>query len=98
MAAFGGELLIAWCRRWGRPARAGAPGSLAGVLGGPLFLNKLIVSQEKPLIYADWIAAGLTRVTDIGYEAVPGLLPAAAIHETCCQKGTPALYRELYES
>jgi len=95
--AFHRELLIAWHKHKGRHTRTSTPESLTDVLNEPLVLNEIIVSQEKPLIYADWIAAGLTRVKDICCEAVPGLLPAAAIHDMLSDKNPRALSR-LYES
>ena len=95
--AFHRELLIAWHKHKGRHTRTSTPESLTDVLNEPLVLNEIIVSQEKPLIYADWIAAGLTRVKDICCEAVPGLLPTAATHEMLSDKNPRALSR-LYES
>ena len=91
------ELLIAWHKHKGRHTRTSTPESLTDVLNEPLFFNELIVSQEKPLIYADWIAAGLTQVKDICYEAVPGLLPVAAIHDMLSDKKPRALSRTVRE-
>ena len=44
-------------------------------------MNPAITTEGKPLIFADWIAAGITRMRDICYEVVLGYLPVSAIHE-----------------
>ena len=67
------------------------------VLNEPLFLNGLITSQEKPLLYTDWIAAGITRVKDICYEAVPGFLPPETLHEILTDSKPHALSRAIRE-
>ena len=57
--AFHGELLMAWHRYKECHTRTQIPESVTDVLNEPLFLNDLITSQEKSLLYTDWIAAGI---------------------------------------
>ena len=75
------ELLIAWHKHKQHRTRTHIPETLVDILNEPLFLNELITVHDKPLFYADWVAAGISRVKDICYEAVPGYLPTRAIHE-----------------
>ena len=75
------ELLIAWHKHKQHRTRTHIPETLVDILNEPLFLNELITVHDKPLFYADWVAAGISRVKDICYETVPGYLPTRAIHE-----------------
>ena len=59
--AFHRDLLMTWHRHKECHTRTQIPESVTDVLNEPLFLNDLITSQEKPLLYTDWIAAGITR-------------------------------------
>ena len=95
--AFHKELLMAWHKHKECHTRARTPESVTDILNEPLFLNELIKFQEKPLIYTDWIAAGLTQIKDICYEAVPGLLPVAAIHEMLTDRNPRTLSRTSQE-
>ena len=95
--AFHRELLMAWYRHKECHTRTQIPELIKDVLNEPLFLNDLITSQEKPLLYTDWIAAGITRVKDICYEAVPGFLPPEALHEILTDSKPHALSRAIRE-
>lgn len=44
-------------------------------------MNPEVTIEGKPLIFKDWIAAGITRIKDICYEVIPGYLPVLAIHD-----------------
>ena len=79
--SFHKELLTAWYRHKDHHARTRSPDSVTDILNESLFLNPVITTEDKPLIFADWIAAGITRMRDICYEVVPGYLPVSAIHE-----------------
>ena len=57
------------------------PKSTVDILQEPLFLNELLSVQNKPLLYPDWIAAGIVHIKDICYEVVPGFLPVSAVLE-----------------
>ena len=59
--AFHRELLMAWHRYKECHTRTQITESVTDVLNEPLFLNDLITSQEKSLLYTDWIAAGIAR-------------------------------------
>ena len=95
--AFHRELLMAWYRHKECHTRTQIPELIKDVLNEPLFLNDLITSKEKPLLYTDWIAAGITRVKDICYEAVPGFLPPEALHEILTDSKPHALSRAIRE-
>ena len=95
--AFHKELLMACHKHKECHTRARTPESVTDILNEPLFLNELIKFQEKPLIYTDWITAGLTQIKDICYEAVPGLLPVAAIHEMLTDRNPRTLSRTSQE-
>ena len=75
------ELLIAWHKYSSLLTRHSDPVSLQAILQEPLFCNPLITLANKPLRFPQWISAGLTRIQDICYLAIPGFLPPPAIHE-----------------
>ena len=75
------ELLLAWEKHKHLRTRTHLPEKLPDILNEPLFKNDLVTVDDQPILRADWIAAGLTQVKDICYEAVPGYLPTRAIHE-----------------
>ena len=75
------ELLPAWDKHKHLRIRTHLPEKLPDILNEPLFKNELVTVDDQPLFRADWIAAGLTQVKDICYEAVPGYLQTRAIHE-----------------
>ena len=79
--AFHKELLNAWSKHKEHRIRMQTPKFTVDILQEPLFLNEIIVVQNKPLLYTDWIAAGILRVKDICYEVVPGFLPVSAVLE-----------------
>ena len=95
--AFLKELLSAWFKHSPCRVRTHVPVSRRDILKEPLFLNKQITVDEVPRFYADWIAAGLTRVKDICYEAVPGFLPILAMHEILTEQRDPTLSRTRRE-
>lgn len=59
--AFHRELIMARHRHKECHSRTQIPESVTDVLNEPLFLNDLITSQEKLLLYTNWIGAGITR-------------------------------------
>ena len=61
--------------------RTDSPESITDIFNEPLFLNPAIITADKPLIFTDWVAAGITRIRDICYEVIPGFLPMSAIHD-----------------
>ena len=79
--AFHKELLNAWSKHKEHRIRLQTSKSTVDILQEPLFLNELIAVQNKPLLYTDWIAAGIVRIKDICYEVVPGFLPVSAVFE-----------------
>ena len=79
--SFHQELLRAWYKHSQYRTRSQTPVSVSDILKEPLFLNGLITSRNRTLIYGDWIKAGIIQVKDICYEIVPGFLRASAIHE-----------------
>ena len=76
--AFHEELLSAWQKF--RPCRFSTQ-TPTTILKEPLFLNKQITISDESLLYRNWIAAGITNISDACYEVVPNLLPVRAIHE-----------------
>ena len=89
--SFHKELLTAWYRHKDHHTRIRFPESVTDILNESLFLNPVITTEGKPLIFADWIAAGITRMRDICYEVVPGYLPMSAIHEILTDQGETPL-------
>ena len=71
--AFHEELLSAWQKF--RPCRFSTQ-TPTTILKEPLFLNKQITISDESLLYRNWIAAGITNISDACYEVVPNLLPA----------------------
>jgi hypothetical protein len=63
--SFHKELLTAWHRHKGYRVRTGSAESVTDILNEPLFLNPEITTEDKPLNFTDWIAAGITRIRDI---------------------------------
>lgn len=86
--SFHKELLTAWHRHKDHHTRTRSPESVTDILNEPLFLNPVITTEDKPLIFTDWIAAGITRIRDICYEVIPGYLPMSAIHEILTDQET----------
>ena len=95
--AFYKELLTAWNKHGEHRIRIQTPESATDILNEPLFLNDLITTQNKPLFFKEWIAAGLTQIKDICYEVVPGYLPAQAIHEILTDQNSRTLSRTAQE-
>lgn len=75
------ELLIAWHKHSSLRIRHSDPVSLSALLHEAIFCNPLITIDNKPLRFPQWISAGITRIQDICYLAIPGFLPPLAIHE-----------------
>ena len=75
------ELLIAWNKHSPLRTRHSDPVSLSALLQESIFRNPLITLDNTPLRLPHWISAGLTRLRDICYLAIPGFLPPMAIHE-----------------
>ena len=95
--AFHKELLSAWFKHSPCRVRTHVPVSRRDILEEPLFLNKQITADEVSLFYADWIPAGLTRVKDICYKAVPVFLPVLAMHEILTEQRGRTLSRTRRE-
>ena len=89
--SFHKELLTAWHQLKDHHMRTRPPESITDILNEPLFLNPAITIEDKPLIFTDWIAAGITRIKDICYEVIPGFLPISAIHELLTNQETQVL-------
>ena len=101
--AFNKELLYAWINHKCYQERTDIPDSLSDIFTEPLFRNKLINVNNKPLFFRDWVSCGLVCVKDICYEAVPGFLPIKAVHEilmahdSCRDRSFNQTARELSE-
>ena len=95
--AFHKELLTAWFKHSKQRTRTQIPSSVTDIINEPLFLNTLISVQNKPILYTDWITAGITRIKDIVYEFVPGFLPEHAIHEILTDQNPRPLSRTIRE-
>ena len=97
--AFHRELLMTWHRHKECHTRTQIPESVTDVLNEPLLLNDLITSQEKPLLF--YTRIGLQQVShvvrNICYEAVPGFLPANALHEILTDSKPHALSTTIRE-
>ena len=93
------ELLMTWRRHNECHTRTQIPESVTDVLNEPLLLNDLITSQEKPLLF--YTRIGLQQVShvvrNICYEAVPGFLPANALHEILTDSKPHALSTTIRE-
>ena len=99
--AFHKEVLCAWINHKCYHERTDVPDSLSDIFSQPLFRNKLINVNNKPLFFRDWVSCGLVRVQDICYEAVPGFLPVNAVHEILMDHDsckTRHFYRHLHNS
>ena len=79
--SFHKELLTVWYRYKDLHMRTESPESVTDIFNEPLFLNPAITTADKPLIFTDWVSAGITRIRDICYEVIPGFLPMSAIHD-----------------
>jgi len=75
------ELLRAWAKHEQFRTRTDLPTSYMDILQEPLFKSNLILHNDAPIYYKNWIDAGLLQVRDLCYLAIPGLLPIPAIHE-----------------
>jgi len=75
------ELLRAWTKHQQFRTRTDLPTSYMDILQEPLFNSNLILHNDTPIHYKNWIDAGLIQVRDLCYLAIPGLLPIPAIHE-----------------
>ena len=60
-------------------------------------MNPEVTIEGKPLIFKDWIAAGITRIKDICYEVIPGYLPVLAIHDVLTDEDPRTLSRTTEE-
>ena len=79
--AFHKELLNAWSKHKEHRICMQTPKFTEDIIQEPLFLNELINVRNKPILYTDWIAAGIFRVKDICYEVVPSFLPVSSVLE-----------------
>ena len=101
--AFHKELLCAWINHKCYHERTDVPGSLSDIFVEPLFRNKVINVNNKPLFVRDWVSCGLVRVKDICYEPVPGFLAVKAVyeilmdHDSCRDRTLIKTARELSE-
>ena len=75
------ELLRAWLKFKQHTERINSPSVYIDILNEPLFKSTLIQYEGILPYNKTWITAGITRIKDICYEAIPGLLPIEAIHE-----------------
>ena len=64
-------------------SRSSSPQTRGDVLAEPILFNRNILDRDTgpPLVSPFYVKYGLTRLTDIAYSVVPGLLPDAAVHE-----------------
>ena len=79
------ELLTAWHTHADYHQRIYPPITLPIILKEPLFHNPLISANNAPLLYSDWIKAGVLSIEDICYSVIPGFLPPLAVHELLTQ-------------
>ena len=77
--------------------RTEPPESVTDIFNEPLFLNPAITTAYKPLIFTDWVAAGITRIRDICYEVIPGFLPMSTIHDILTEDTTRTVSRTTEE-
>ena len=75
------ELLSAWQKFGPCRFRTQTPTIVTVILNELLFLNKQITINDEPLLYRNWISAGLTKTSDVCYEVIPSFLSVRAIHE-----------------
>lgn len=90
-------LLRAWLRFKPQLVRTNLPSVYTEILDEPIFRSDLIQHDDQPLFNSAWIAAGVVRIRDIYYEAIPGLLPIEAIHEMISSQGG-AMTRTLHKT
>ena len=88
MPIFHKELLLAWQQYKHLLTRTNIPDNVQNILTEPLFQKELITLNDQPLpAIANWVTAGVTQVTGICYEVVPGFLPTNAVHELLIEQG-----------
>jgi len=75
------ELLRAWIKFQQHVERINSPSVYTDILNKPLFKSTQIQHDDILPYNKTWITAGITRIKDICYEAIPGLFPIEAIHE-----------------
>ena len=76
------ELLTTWNKYREHVERKDIPKNIEDIMQEPIFKNPHITSCDNtPLLYKDWVEAGITKIRDITYEVVPGFLPAIALQE-----------------
>ena len=73
--------LSAWQKFRPCRIRNQTPTTVTDILKEPLFLNKQITISDEPLLYRNWIAAGIINICDVSSEVIPNFLPVRAIHE-----------------
>lgn len=78
---FHSELLIVWYKHKRLRTRIHIPDKPPDILNEPLFHNDFITVNNQRLAHSDWVAAGITQVKEICYEAIPDYLPTRAVHE-----------------
>ena len=78
---FYSEIINTWFSLDGR--RSAPPQTRGDVLSEPIFFNKNILDTSTSLPLVNHVIAkkGITRITDVSYSVVPGLLPVAAVHK-----------------
>ena len=74
-------MLSAWQKFGPCRFRTQTPTTVTVILNEPLFLNKQITINDEPLLYRNWISAGLTKTSDVCYEVILSFLSVRAIHE-----------------
>ena len=79
--AFHKELLISWLQHSDHHSRIYPPVTLPDILQEPLFQNPLLHYPGFAFQWTEWIRAGIIRVADLCYVAIPEFLPINAIHE-----------------
>ena len=75
------ELLTYWLRHSDYHIRTYPPVTLPDILQEPIFHNPLLHNPGFQFQWTDWVRAGIVRVADLCYVAIPGFLPTIAIHE-----------------
>ena len=85
------ELLRPWYKH------SQAPVSVPDILNEPLFLNGLITSRNRTLMYGDWIKPAIIQIKDVCYEFVPGFLRASAIHKLISDQHSHPLSTTAHE-
>ena len=94
--AFHKELLISWLQHSDYHSRIYPPVTLPDILQEPLFQNPLLHNPGFAFQCTEWIRAGITRVADLCYVAIPGFLPILVIHELLT--GNTASHRTLHRT